>query len=122
MQVFRLKRMNHPDLVFSGELIASIDNQQTTANIPMRLQLSLYKTAVERFILAVVLRYSSLSEPKNFHGALAFDSLAAIRDFLGSEDGRGLSDTAGLLLERTGHAPRSAMEETNRFRQRSRHA
>ena len=122
MQVIRLKRMNHPDLVFSGELLASMDIQQTTANIPIRLQLSLYKTGVERFILAVVLRYSPSSEPKTFHGALAFDSFAAIRDFLDSEDGRGLSDTAGLLLERTAHAPRSAMEDTNCFRQTSCHA
>jgi hypothetical protein len=121
MQQIRLKRMNHPDLVFSGELVASIDDQRMTANIPTRLQLSLYKTAVGRFILAVVLHHLPSSEPKIFHGALAFESLASIRDFLAGSDGRDLSDPVGVLLEQTGHAPQSAGKERARIRQRSAH-
>ncbi|PTN37170.1 hypothetical protein [Desulfonatronum sp. SC1] len=121
MQEIRLKRMNHPDLVFNGDLVASVDDQRMTASIHTRLQLSLYKTAVGRFILALALHHFPSSEPKTFHGALAFDSFATIRDFLASEDGRALSDTAGQLLERTGHAPRSAMRAPTRMHQRSGH-
>lgn len=106
MQKIRLKRMNHPDLVFSGDLVASVDDQRKLANIPTRLQLALYKTAVGRFILSVVLHHYPSSEPKIFHGALAFDSFADIRDFLASEDGRGLSETAGELIKQASQGRR----------------
>jgi hypothetical protein len=122
MEKIRLKRMNHPDLVFRGKLMASADKEQTTGAAPMRLRLFLYETDVARLILAVtVMSQPRFSDSKTFHGALAFDSLDTIRDFLASEDGRDLSETAGLLLRKTGRAPRTSMKETNRFHQRSCH-
>ncbi|SDB52006.1 hypothetical protein SAMN05660653_02587 [Desulfonatronum thiosulfatophilum] len=98
MQEYRIKRMNLDDLVFTGVMLASVDDENRTVNSSTRLQLALYHTVAGAYILGIILSHNGISEEKVFNGAITFASLEDIHLFLLSEEGRSIADLVYLLL------------------------
>ncbi len=93
--------MNLDDLVFTGVLLASVDDQNRTQNSSTRLQLALYQTLSEAYILAITLHHNheGAADGKTFNGAITFASLDDIHLFLMSEEGRAIADLVMILLD-----------------------
>ncbi len=99
MQKIRIKRTNQSDLVFIGEQIATVNDQKKTEDTVVGLQLTLYQTTVNAYILAITLEDNRKAGPKVLHGAVSFVTIDDVHDFLLSEEGRGIADLLLLLLE-----------------------
>ncbi len=99
MRSVRIKRTNKDDLVFTGELLAMVDDQKYVRDRAVGLELSLYQTAVGKFILAITIHDYQPAKPESLCGAVSFSSIKDIFDFCQSREGRGIADLVLLLLE-----------------------
>lgn len=99
MRKIRIKRTNQSDLVFTGEQIATVNDQKKAVDTVIGLQLTLYQTTVKAYILAITLQDNRNAGPKVLHGAVSFVTIDDVHDFLFSEEGRGIADLLMLLLE-----------------------
>lgn len=99
MEKIRVKRTNQDDLVFTGKQIATVNDQKKAENTVVGLQLTLYQTTVHAYVLAITLQDNREDRPKVLHGAVSFVTIEDVRDFLVSEEGRGIADLLMLLLE-----------------------
>lgn len=99
MQKIRLKRTGRDDLVFTGALLATVDDQGRSESSFNWLKLSLYQTSTKAYILGFTLhRYSSAGH-KNLSSAVAFASMEDIRDFLCREECQEITDLLEILLK-----------------------
>lgn len=99
MEKIRIKRTNQSDLVFTGTQIATVNDQKKAEDTLVGLQLTLYQTTVNAYILAITLEDNREAGPKVLHGAVSFVTIEDVRDFLLSEEGQGIADLLLLLLE-----------------------
>ncbi|MFP4108167.1 MAG: hypothetical protein ACLFTF_06610 [Desulfonatronovibrio sp.] len=99
MERIRIKRTNQKDLVFTGKQIATVNDQKKTEDTVVGLQLTLYQSTVNAYILAITLEDNRQTESKVLHGAVSFVTIDDVRDFLLSEEGQGIADLLLLLLE-----------------------
>jgi hypothetical protein len=112
MQSIRLKRTGHDDLVFSGVLLASVDDQGRSESSFSWLKLSLYQTSTRAYILGVTLHRYSSSGYKNMSSAVAFASIDDIRDFLCHEECQEISELLETLI-RQAIKTRKALKKGN---------
>ncbi len=110
MQEFRIKRTNQEDLIFTGELLASVDDHGRAGDSVVGLQLSLYHTRLKVYILAITVHDYRSSRPKILYGAVSFPTIENIHDFLLSKEGRGISDLVHLLLEKVAETEKTTLE------------
>jgi len=110
MQQYRIKRTNLDDLVFTGELLASVDDLGRTGDSVVGLQLVLYHTRVGVYVLAITVHDYRSSRPKILHGAVSFPNLEDIHIFLQSREGRGIADLVLLLLEEVARTGKHSVE------------
>ncbi|GAB6058091.1 hypothetical protein [Desulfonatronum parangueonense] len=115
MQEYRIKRMNLEDLVFHGVLLASVDDENRTVNCSTRMQLALYRSAADAYILGIILRHSGDLEEKVFNGAITFASIEDIHLFLLSDEGRSIADLVYLLLAQLIEPEVDAVEDRKRM-------
>lgn len=99
MRKVTIKRTNQDDLVFTGELLASVNDQRRVQDSLFGLQLALYQTRVNAYILSITVHVYRSSKPETFYGAVSFARMEDIHDFLVSREGLGISDLVLLLLE-----------------------
>ncbi len=99
MQKIRLKRSDRDDLVFTGTLLASVDDQYRNESNFSWLKLSLYQTSSKAYILGVTLHRYSSTGLKNLCSAVAFTSIEDIRDFLCRDECRDISELLDILLK-----------------------
>lgn len=99
MRKIRIRRTNQSDLVFTGFLLAMVDDQKYVRDRAVGLELSLYQTAVGKFILAITIHDYQPAKPESLYGAVSFSSMKDICDFRQSREGRGIADLVLLLLE-----------------------
>ncbi len=115
MRKIRIKRTNQKDLVFTGEQIATVNDQKKAEDTVVGLQLTLYQTTVNAYILAITLQDNRKAEPKVLHGAVSFVRIEDVRDFLLSEEGRGIADLLMLLLEQAAKTRSAAAEDRQKI-------
>jgi hypothetical protein len=112
MQNIRLKRTGQDDLVFTGVLLASVDDQGRSETSFSWLKLSLYQTSTRAYILGVALHRYSSSGYKNMRSSVAFASIDDIRDFLCNEECQEISELIEILL-RQAIKTKKALEKGN---------
>ena len=110
MRKMRIKRTNQDDLVFTGKLLASVNDQRRVQNSFFGLQVALYQTSVKAHILTITVHDYRPSRPETLYGAVSFAKMKDIHDFLQSKEGRGISDLVLLLLEQIARTDKPAME------------
>ncbi|WP_052813153.1 hypothetical protein [Desulfonatronum thioautotrophicum] len=99
MQTIRLKRTGREDLVFSGMVLASVDNQDRNESNFSWLKLSLYQTSSEAYILGLTLHRYSPAGVNNLCSAVAFHSIEDIQEFLVQEKCRDISALVHKLVK-----------------------
>ncbi len=112
MQSFRIKRTRHEDLVFTGKLLASVDEKNRAEHSLVRLQLDLYQTIVKAYILSIILNDYRSSNVKTLYGAISFAKIEDIHDFILTREGRGISDLVHMLLEQITKTQNSFTEDS----------
>ncbi len=121
MKEYAVKRNGKEELVFSGDLLVSLDDREWMGVTPNWWELSLYRSSVGKYILASTFHINYPSRRK-LHGAICFSSAEAVREYL-LHDCNGPSMIAEALLARaarrddhfgkpahTGHPAFSAMQ------------
>jgi hypothetical protein len=111
MRKIRIKRTSQDDLVFTGKLLASVNDHRRVQDSLFGLQIALYQTRVKAYILTITVRDYRPSKPETLYGAVSFTNIKAIHDFLLSKEGRGISDQVLLLLEQIARTDKPAMED-----------
>jgi len=99
MQKIRLKRTNHEDLVFTGKLLSSVDDQDRNASNFSWLKITLYQTSTSAYILGITLHRYNSAGLNNFSSAVAFDSIQDLRGFAKHKKCRNISDLLDILLK-----------------------
>ena len=110
MRKIRIKRTSQDDLVFSGELLAWVNDQRRVQDNLFGLQVALYQTRVKAYILTITVHDYRPSKPETLYGAVSFARMKDIHDFLQSKEGRGISDLVLLLLEQIARNDNPDME------------
>jgi len=110
MQQYRIKRTNQDDLIFTGEMLASVDDLGSTGDSVVGLQLALYHTSVGVYVLAITVHDYRSSRPRILHGAVSFPNLGDIHIFMQSREGRGIADLVLILLEEIAKTGRHSIE------------
>ena len=108
MRKMRIKRTNQDDLVFTGKLLASVNDQRRVKDSLFGLQVALYQTRVKVYILTITVHDFRPSRPKTLYGAVSFAKMEYIHGFLLSKEGRGISDLVLLLLEQIARTDKPA--------------
>lgn len=98
MKEYAVKRNGKDDLIFSGELLVSIDDREWMGVTPNWWELSLFRTSIGKYILASTFHVNYPSRRK-MHGAICFASATAVRDYL-LHDCNGPSMIADALITR----------------------
>lgn len=112
MQKIRLERSDRDDLVFTGRLVASVDNQEKDDASFRLLKLALYKTSRNAYIIGIVIHGYSSTGPEYFTTALAFDSLDDIRDFLCCDESIQIASSLNALLRKAVTLEKITMKNT----------
>lgn len=112
MQKIRLKRTKRDDLVFSGVLLASVDDQDHGGSDFSWLKLLLYQTSTRAYILGVTLHWYSSSGRKDLSSAVAFDSIEDVREFLCREKCRYIAHLKDNLLKRAAKTKKAYRNDT----------
>ncbi|TVQ98327.1 MAG: hypothetical protein EA399_10665 [Desulfovibrionales bacterium] len=106
MSEIRLATMHRGDLVFNGDLLASEHEPEQDLSSTVQMHLELYRSESGGYILAVELCDRHTSPASFLNGAVVFDSIESIQDFITSDDARGIADLMErLLLQVVEHAP-----------------
>jgi len=84
MQTVSLKRNGKEDLVFTGELLVSLDDRELMGVTPNWWELKLYKTTVGKFILSSTFHINYPSR-RTLHGALSFSEAEHVQHYLVNE-------------------------------------
>ncbi|SMP71262.1 hypothetical protein SAMN06295888_11789 [Desulfonatronum zhilinae] len=107
MQAIRLKRTCRDDLVFTGVLLSSVDEQDRCETSFSGINISLYQTSTKAYILGITLhRYCSLGH-ENFSSTVAFDSIDDILDFMCHEECQDISLLVEILLKKANQTIKS---------------
>ncbi|MFW5730812.1 MAG: hypothetical protein ACOCV7_04110 [Desulfonatronovibrionaceae bacterium] len=115
MQTIRLKRTGKHELVFTGEQIATVNDQKDYQGSTVNLQLTLYRASLGVYILSITLEKNFNSSQSILHGAVSFADIKDINDFLLSEEGRGIAELLLLLLEQASELRQSSASESRRI-------
>ncbi len=100
MRKIIIKRTDQSDLVFTGEKIATVNDQRNAGDTIIGLRLTLYHTSIETYILGITLQDSREFKPNVLYGAVSFVTIDDVREFLLSKEGRGIADLLLLLLRK----------------------
>ncbi|SIN99487.1 hypothetical protein [Halodesulfovibrio marinisediminis] len=84
MQTVSLKRNGKEDLVFTGELLVSLDDRELMGVTPNWWELKLYKTSIGKFILSSTFHINYPSR-RTLHGALSFSKAEHLQHYLVNE-------------------------------------
>lgn len=84
MQSVSLKRNGKEDLVFTGELLVSLDDRELMGVTPNWWELKLYKTSIGKFILSSTF-HINYPNRRTLHGALSFSEAAHVQHYLVNE-------------------------------------
>ena len=84
MQTVSLKRNGKDDLVFTGELLVSLDDRELMGVTPNWWELKLYKTSVGKFILSSTF-HINYPNRRTLHGALSFSEAEHVQHYLVNE-------------------------------------
>ncbi|GFM32237.1 hypothetical protein LN040_07995 [Desulfovibrio subterraneus] len=98
MREYSVKRNGKEELVFTGDLLVTLDDREWMGVTPNWWELTLYKTSVGKYILASTFHINYPGRRK-MHGAISFSSAEAVRDYL-VHDCNGPSMIAEALLAR----------------------
>ncbi|WP_045220951.1 hypothetical protein [Desulfonatronum thioautotrophicum] len=98
MSEIRLATMHRGDLVFNGDLLATEQEPEQGVSSTVQMQLQLYRSDQGGYILAVELCDRHTLPASFLNGAVVFDSIQSIQEFIASDDARGIADLMERLL------------------------
>ncbi|MEZ0576155.1 hypothetical protein [Halodesulfovibrio aestuarii] len=84
MQTVSLKRNGKENLVFTGELLVSLDDREVMGVTPNWWELKLYKTSIGKFILSSTF-HINYPNRRTLYGALSFSEAEHLQHYLVNE-------------------------------------
>lgn len=100
MEEIKLKRNGKEELIFTGELLVSMDDRHLMGANPNWWELAIYKSTTGKYILASTF-HLNYPRRKDMHGAISFTTPEGIREYLVREC-NGPALIADTLLTRAG--------------------